>query len=87
MEIILSPHALSDILYWKSQGQWSILKRIEHLISSIEKDPCRGIGKPEKLKHQLAGFWSRRINVKHRLVYELRPNAIYILSLRGHYLL
>ena len=85
MEITISPQALTDLTYWKSTNQKSILKRIELLLSSIEKSPFDGIGKPEKLKHFLTGFWSRRITDKHRLIYNVQPNQIIILSLKGHY--
>jgi toxin YoeB len=86
VEIVLATQAQSDIIYWKSIGQVQILKRIEVLLFSIQKDPFTGIGKPEKLKFQLAGCWSRRINSKHRIIYEISERAIHILSLRGHYL-
>ncbi|MFD3274822.1 Txe/YoeB family addiction module toxin [Aquirufa echingensis] len=86
MEIILSPQALLDLEYWKFTGQKLILKRIEALLDSIQQDAFRGIGKPEKLRFQLAGCWSRRINAKHRIIYEITNNSILILSLRGHYL-
>ncbi len=85
MEITISPQALTDLAYWKSTNQKSILKRIELLLNSIEKSPFDGIGKPEKLKHVLTGFWSRRITDKHRLIYNVQPNQIIILSLKGHY--
>ncbi len=85
MEITISPQALTDLAYWKSTNQKSILKRIELLLRSIEKSPFDGIGKPEKLKHVLTGFWSRRITDKHRLIYNVQPNQIIILSLKGHY--
>lgn len=85
MEIKLSTQALMDLAYWKSTNQKSILKRIELLINSIKENPYEGIGKPEKLKHFLTGFWSRRITDKHRLIYNIQPNQIIILNLRGHY--
>ena len=85
MEITISPQALTDLAYWKSTNQKYILKRIELLLNSIEKSPFDGIGKPEKLKHVLTGFWSRRITDKHRLIYNVQPNQIIILSLKGHY--
>jgi toxin YoeB len=85
VEIKLSAQALTDLAHWKSTNQKSILNRIELLIDSIEKTPYEGIGKPEKLKHVLAGFWSRRITDKHRLIYSVHPDQILILNLRGHY--
>ncbi|MBP6055311.1 MAG: Txe/YoeB family addiction module toxin [Cytophagaceae bacterium] len=86
MEIILSPQAQSDIIYWKSSGQRLVLKRIEVLLLSIQQDAFKGIGKPEILKYQLVGHWSRRTNAQHRIIYEIKSNAVHILSLRGHYL-
>ena len=74
MEIKLSTQALMDLAYWKSTNQKSILKRIELLINSIKENPYEGIGKPEKLKHFLTGFWSRRITDKHRLIYNIQSN-------------
>lgn len=85
MEIKLSAQALTDLAHWKSTNQKSILKRIELLIDSIEKTPYEGIGKPEKLKHVLTGFWSRRITDRHRLIYSVQPDQILILNLKGHY--
>jgi toxin YoeB len=85
VEIKLSAQALIDLVYWKSTNQKSILKRIELLINSIKENPYEGIGKPEKLKHFLTGFWSRRITDKHRLIYIVQPDQIIILNLRGHY--
>ena len=64
------PTALSDLQYWKDAGNTIILKRIRQLIEAIQQSPFMGIGKPEKLKYNLAGKWSRRINSEHRLVYK-----------------
>ena len=85
MEIKLSTQALTDLAYWKSTNQKSILTRIELLVNSIKENPYEGIGKPEKLKHFLTGYWSRRITDKHRLIYNIQSNQIIILNLRGHY--
>ncbi|WP_316789626.1 Txe/YoeB family addiction module toxin [Pedobacter frigoris] len=89
MEIIYSPEALEDLKYWKKSGNKPIQKKIQELIYAIQKDPYEGIGKPEQLKHDLSGRWSRRINKEHRLVYRINElNEIMILditSLRGHY--
>jgi len=73
-----------DYLYWQTTDR-SILKRINHLIRDIERDPFSGIGKPEPLKHQLSGFWSRRIDDSHRLVYTVEKDAILIAQCRDHY--
>ena len=62
MEIILSPHAMDDLVYWKGNKNEQVLKRIKQLIEAIQEDPFKGIGKPEPLKYNFKGMWSRRIN-------------------------
>lgn len=84
-EVILSPHALDDLNYWKKTSNSAVLKRIRQLIQSIQEDPYKGLGKPEPLKHDLSGMWSRRINREHRLVYEIESNVIAIQALKEHY--
>ncbi|GGG93527.1 Txe/YoeB family addiction module toxin [Parapedobacter pyrenivorans] len=90
MEVIYSPQAVEDLNYWKKSGNKTIQKKIQQLIVAIIENPFEGIGKPEPLKHELSGSWSRRINREHRMVYEVyNDNTIVILeiqSLRGHYL-
>lgn len=85
MEIIYSDTAKEDIFFWKKSGNKGVQKKIQSLIESIIKTPFEGIGKPEELKHQLSGSWSRRINQEHRIVYTFDGNVIKIDSLRGHY--
>jgi toxin YoeB len=85
MEIIFAPKALSDIEYWKFSGNKNIQKKISQLINSIRENPFNGIGKPEPLKHEFSGCWSRRINEEHRLIYEVGEHSIEILSLKDHY--
>lgn len=85
MEIILSDKAKDDLAFWKKSGNTSIQNKITQLIASIAENPQIGLGKPEPLKHDLSGAWSRRINKEHRLVYEIESSAVVILSLRGHY--
>jgi toxin YoeB len=85
VEIVYSDHAKQDIDYWKRSGNTAIQKRISALIRSIAQTPFEGIGKPEPLKHNLSGAWSRRINKEHRLVYEVEIHEVIILSIRGHY--
>jgi toxin YoeB len=77
------PDAEKDLAFWKSNK--AILKRITQLIQSIQETPFEGIGKPELLRYQLSGCWSRRINQEHRIVYEIVGNKILIHSMRGHY--
>lgn len=85
MEVVFLPDAEKDLMIWKKSGQKKDLKRITELIKAIISDPYDGIGKPEPLKYDLFGCWSRRITKEHRLVYEVKENRIYIFSLRGHY--
>lgn len=76
--------AWDDYLYWQSQDK-KTLKRINQLIRDAERDPFSGIGKPEPLKGDLAGFWSRRIDDTNRLVYRINGELLEILSCKGHY--
>lgn len=89
MEVIFAPKALEDLKYWKKSGNKIIQKKIHELLLAIQENPFEGLGKPEQLKHNLSGLWSRRINQEHRLVYEINErNEIIILdvlSLKGHY--
>ena len=84
MKLIFSEQAWSDSLYWQ-QNDKKILKRINTLIESIRRSPFEGIGKPEPLKHQFSGYWSRRIDTEHRLIYRIESDAILIAQLRYHY--
>jgi len=89
MEVIFTPQAYEDLKFWKKTGNRIIQKKIEKLILAIKESPFEGIGKPEPLKYELTGSWSRRIDKEHRIVYEIyEKNTIIILeiqSLRGHY--
>ncbi|TXI13183.1 MAG: Txe/YoeB family addiction module toxin [Pedobacter sp.] len=89
MEVIYSPEALDDLKYWKKSGNKATLKKIQTLISAIQASPFEGIGKPEQLKHNLSGRWSRRIDREHRIVYRVdldeNTEVIIIVSLKGHY--
>jgi len=85
VEIEFLGKALDDIEYWKKSGNKSIQKRITKLLESMSKNPWTGIGKPESLKHELSGFWSRRINEEHRIVYTVSNNKIKVISMRFHY--
>ncbi len=86
MEIVFSSDAKEDLAFWTKTGNKQILKKIIELIRSIKESPFQGLGKPEGLKHNYAGLWSRRIDREHRLVYEIRNERIIIFSLRGHYM-
>ncbi|MBQ2542741.1 MAG: Txe/YoeB family addiction module toxin [Bacteroidales bacterium] len=87
MEIVFLPKALEDQEYWKSIGDKRIMKRISKLLADIQLHPFTGIGKPEPLKGEQHGLWSRRINDEHRIVYSVSSGMIYVyvLSLRYHY--
>ena len=84
MNKIWYDRAWDDYLYWQSQDK-KTLKRINQLIRDAERDPFNGIGKPEPLKGDLSGFWSRRIDEDNRLVYRLNNGILEILSCKGHY--
>ena len=77
-------HAWNDYLYWQQTDQ-KILKRINSLIENITRHPFKGIGNPEPLKHNWSGYWSRRINREHRLVYKVLDESITIVQCRYHY--
>lgn len=85
MEVSYTFQAREDLSYWKKTNNQVVLKKIRQLIEAIVENPFDGIGKPEPLKHNLSGTWSRRINREHRLVYELKEDNLIILSLKGHY--
>ncbi len=78
------PNAFEDLAWWVKNDRKKALKIIK-LIEEIQRDPFQGSGKPEKLKHELSGCWSRRIDEKHRLVYEVLETKIRILACRYHY--
>ncbi len=77
--------ATDDINFHKKSGNKAILKKVLVLLNEINDHPFIGTGKPEALKYELAGKWSRRINHEHRLVYEVRDDEVKILSVKGHY--
>lgn len=85
MQIIFEPDAKEDLDFFVKSGNKAILKKITQLIEAITLNPFEGIGKPEPLKYELTGTWSRRINHEHRIVYEVFDEEIIVHSLRGHY--
>jgi toxin YoeB len=85
MEIDYTLQAKEDLAYWKKINNVVVLKKIRKLLEVIIETPFEGIGKPELLKHNLAGCWSRRINHEHRLIYQVNENLITVLSMKGHY--
>ena len=84
MKIVFSERAWEDYRYWQGQDR-KTLARINQLIREVQRDPVSGIGKPEPLKHALAGYWSRRITEEHRLVYKVQDDALWIAQARYHY--
>ncbi len=84
MKLIFAESAWEDYLYWQKTDK-KILQRINTLIKDISRDPFEGIGKPEPLKHALSGYWSRRINEEHRIVYKVQEESLLIAQLRFHY--
>lgn len=84
MKLIFAENAWEDYLYWQKADK-KILKRINLLIRDITREPFEGIGKPEPLKHALAGYWSRRISDEHRIVYKINQDSLLIVQLRFHY--
>ncbi len=85
MEIRLIEESENDLAYWEKNHNSKILKRIAELFASMEKHPTNGIGKPEALKYNLSGYWSRRIDMGNRIVYKVEGDIIWVISLRGHY--
>lgn len=84
MKLVFAENAWEDYLYWQNTDK-KLLKRINALIKNIQRDPFDGIGKPEPLKHALSGYWSRRINDEHRIIYKIDNDSVLIAQLRYHY--
>lgn len=84
MNKIWTDAAWDDYMYWHGQDKKTV-KRINMLINDIDRNPFDGIGKPEPLKHNYQGYWSRRIDEVNRLVYQINDGNIYIFSCRYHY--
>ena len=84
MELLFTPDAWDDYLYWQERDK-KIAKKINTLIQGCIRNPYSGIGKPEPLRYELAGCYSRRIDLEHRLVYEVDNEMLRIISCRYHY--
>ncbi|MBN8427398.1 MAG: Txe/YoeB family addiction module toxin [Xanthomonadales bacterium] len=84
MKLIFADAAWDDYLYWQQQDR-RMVERINRLIKEAQREPFAGIGKPEPLKHALAGYWSRRITDEHRIVYKIDGDSMLIAQLRYHY--
>ncbi len=85
MQVELTDVAREHLLHWQKIGNKLILRKIEKLTDAIIENPFEGIGKPEALKYDLSGFWSRRITQEHRYIYSIEESKLIILSLKGHY--
>lgn len=84
MKLIFSERAWEDYLHWQETDR-QMVTRINRLIREIQREPFSGIGKPEPLKHAFQGYWSRRINDEHRIVYKVQDDSLLIAQLRYHY--
>ncbi|SNT23887.1 toxin YoeB [Ekhidna lutea] len=84
MQIVFLTHAWEDYLFWQKHNK-KMLKRVNELIKQCVRTPFVGIGKPEALKNDLSGWWSRRIDQEHRLVYRVEKDRLYIAQCRKHY--
>lgn len=84
MNLVFTENAWEDYLYWQ-QNDARKLARINELLKNIAREPFQGIGKPEPLRGSLSGWWSRRIDVEHRLVYRIQAEQVIILQCRFHY--
>ena len=84
MKLIFADAAWEDYLFWQQQDK-RMVERINKLIKEVQREPFSGIGKPEPLKHALAGYWSRRLTDEYRMVYKVEGEALLIAQLRYHY--
>ncbi|MBA4411545.1 MAG: Txe/YoeB family addiction module toxin [Odoribacter sp.] len=85
MEVVYKDKAIDDIRFWEKSGQQTIQNKISRLIEDIIQHPYTGLGKPEALKYELSGLWSREIDKGNRLIYEVVGQQLHIISMRGHY--
>ncbi len=84
MKLVFSERAWDDYLHWQATDR-KLLSRINTLIREITREPYSGMGKPEPLRHALAGYWSRRIDSEHRIVYKITGDTVLIAQVRYHY--
>ncbi len=84
MNLVFATNAWEDYIYWQGIDK-KILKRINLLIKDIKREPFKGLGEPEALKYKWSGYWSRRINLEHRIVYKVTDTSILIAQCRYHY--
>ena len=84
MKYVFVDESWEDYVFWQGTDK-KMVRRINELLKDISRNPFSGIGKPEPLKYKYKGFWSRRINEEHRLIYQVRENEILIAKCRSHY--
>ncbi|MDX2000412.1 MAG: Txe/YoeB family addiction module toxin [Thermoanaerobaculia bacterium] len=84
MKLVFSEQAWADYLHWQATDR-RMLERVNTLLREIARQPFQGIGKPEPLRHALKGYWSRRIDAEHRLVYKIEADCVLIAQVRLHY--
>lgn len=84
MKLVFADEAWEDYVYWQKQDR-KMVERINKLIAEVKRKPFSGVGKPEPLKHALSGYWSRRINDEHRMVYRIEGESRLLAQLRYHY--
>ena len=84
MNVLFTEEGWDDYLYWQKTDK-RVLRRVNELIKATQRTPFEGIGKPERLKHQFQGLWSRRITDEHRLIYEVAGDAVRVIACRFHY--
>ena len=84
MKLVFVPRAGEDYQHWVASDK-AVLKRLNYLLNEVQRTPYQGSGKPEALKHDFKGCWSRRITVEHRLVYRIQEDQIIVLQARYHY--
>jgi toxin YoeB len=84
VKLVFTDEAWEDYRHWQKQDR-KMVERINKLLKEVMREPFSGLGKPEPLKHALAGYWSRRINDEHRLVYRVEGDQLQIVQLRYHY--
>ena len=82
--ILFTEHAWEEYIYWQTQDRRT-LRRINQLLRDIQRDPFDGIGKPEPIRGELSGFWSRRIDECNRIVYRVKDDIVELLQCKGHY--
>ncbi len=84
MKLVFSEKAREDYLHWQNTDR-KMLRRVNALIKEVQRAPFEGVGKPEPLRHALAGYWSRRIDGEHRMVYKIKSDSMLLAQLRYHY--